>query len=508
MALEPRHAARFLAQAAFAATPQAIEQVRSLGFEGWLAHQMSLPIRQSHVDWMLENGWGAERHRASFDGADATLWRKLFTAPDGLRQRVAYALSEIFVVSMQGLPVPWRSFMAAHYMDLLEAHAFGHYRELLEAVTLSPAMGLFLNMRGNRRGDAATGRVPDENYAREVLQLFSIGLHELEPDGTLRRDRRGRPIETYDQDTITGLARVFTGWNFDGFHRDRFDWLRRPLRFNPALHEPGEKAFLGRVIPAGTPGPAALQGALDAIAAHPNVGPFMARQLIQRLVTSNPHPAHVRRVAQVFDDNGHGVRGDLAAVVRAVLMDPRARQYPSPDERSAGRLREPIERFVQWGRTFGAHSINGRWAIGATINPAVRLGQSPLRAPSVFNFFRPGYVPPNTALAERGLLAPEFQLTHETSVVGWVNFAQQFVPAGVADVRPDYARELDLAARPEDLVDHLDLLLAAGTLPPATRDLISRAVATLPAVTMGQLRQRVHAAVHLVLCSPDYLVAV
>ena len=508
MAADPQHAARFLAQAAFGATPDAIAQVRRLGIEGWLDHQMALPIRQTHVDWMLENGWGAERHRASFDGADATLWRKLFTAPDVLRQRVAYALSEIFVVSMQGLPVPWRSFMTAHYMDLLEAHAFGNYRDLLEAVTLSPAMGLFLNMRGNRRGDPTTGRMPDENYAREVLQLFSIGLHELEPDGTLRLDRRGRPIETYGQDTITGLARVFTGWNFDGFHRDRFDWVRRPMRFNPPLHEPGEKAFLGRLIAAGTPGPRALQEALDAIAAHPNVGPFLARQLIQRLVTSNPHPAHVRRVAQVFHDNGQGVRGDLAAVIRAVLLDPRARRDPAPGERTAGRLREPVERFVQWGRTFGATSINGRWAIGATINPALRLGQSPMRAPSVFNFFRPGYIPPNTAMAERGLLAPEFQLAHESSVVGWVNFAQQFVPAGVADVRPDYSRELELAASPEQLVAHLDLHLAAGGLSDPARGLITQAVGSMPSATVAQQRQRVHAAVHLVLCAPDYLVAV
>lgn len=509
--LTPAQAARFLQQAAFAATPEGIAQVREQGLSAWLDAQITAPRTQGHVEWMLEKGYGEERYRPSFEGVDHTLWRKLFTSPDALRQRVALALSEIFVVSMQGLPVPWRGLMAAHYVDLLEAHAFGTYRELLEAITLSPAMGLYLNMRGNRRGDPATGRMPDENYAREVLQLFSIGLHELEEDGTPRLDRQGRPIETYGQDTVAGLARVFTGWNFDRFDRNRHDWVTRPMAFTPARHEPGPKAFLGRQIAAGTPGPQALQRALDAIAAHPNVGPFIGRQLIQRLVTSNPHPEHVQRVARVFADNGQGVRGDLAAVVRAVLLDPHARRDPDPTDpgwRRAGRLREPIERFIQWGRTFGANSNNGRWAIGATANPAVRLGQSPLRAPSVFNFFRPGYIPPNSALAAHRLQAPEFQLAHESSVIGWINFAQQFVAAGVADVRPDYRHELPLAAQADALVSHLNLHLTGAALSGQAQDLITRAVASMPAGTAAQQRQRVHAAVHLMLCSPDYLVVV
>jgi uncharacterized protein (DUF1800 family) len=421
---------------------------------------------------------------------------------------VTLALSEIFVISIPGLPVAWRPFVAAHYMDLLEAHAFGRYRDLLGAVTLSPAMGVYLNMRGNRKADPNTGRMPDENYAREVLQLFSIGLHELREDGTVRTNWRGQPIETYGQDTIAGLARVFTGWNLDRFDRNKQDWACRPMAFNPAQHEPGEKRFLGHTIAAGTPGPKALEQTLDVIAAHPNVGPFIGRQLIQRLVTSNPSPAYVRRVARAFADNGQGTRGDLAAVVRAVLLDPEARRDPASDERHAGRLREPIERFVQWARTFGATSDNGKWAIGLTVDAASRLGQSPLRAPSVFNFFRPGYVPPNSGVAAQGLQAPEFQLVHESSVVGWVNFAQQFVAGGVADVKPDYARELNLAGDARALVQHIDLLLAAGSLSSRTRALITNAVQAMPAQTPAQQRQRVNAAVHLTLCSPDYLVTV
>ena len=330
----------------------------------------------------------------------------------------------------------------------------------------------------------------------------------MRQDGTLRTNWRGQPIETYGQDTIAGLARVFTGWNLDRFDRNQQDWACRPMAFNRAQHEAGEKRFLGHTLAAGTPGPQALEQALDVIAAHPNVGPFIGRQLIQRLVTSNPSPAYVKRVARVFADNGKGVRGDLAAVVRAVLLDPDARRDPAPDERHAGRLREPIERFVQWARTFGATSDNGKWSIGLTTDAASRLGQSPLRAPSVFNFFRPGYVPPNSGVAAQGLQAPEFQLVHESSVVGWVNFAQQFVAGGVADVKPNYARELALAQDAAALVQHVDLLLAAGSLSDSTRRLITEAVSAMPAQTPAQQRQRVNAAVHLTLCSPEYLVAV
>jgi uncharacterized protein (DUF1800 family) len=504
----PAQASRFLAQAAFGATPELMAQVQAMGPEQWIEAQMAMAPTQGHVAWLHDNDFANERFRNTVQGTENTLWRKLISSPDSLRQRVTLALSEIFVVSIPGLPVAWRPFVAAHYMDLLEAHAFGRYRELLGAVTLSPAMGVYLNMRGNRRADPATGRLPDENYAREVLQLFSIGLHELRPDGTLRTNWRGQPIETYGQDTIAGLARVFTGWNLDRFDRNRQDWACRPMVFNRAQHEAGEKRFLGHTIAAGTPGPQALEQALDVIAAHANVGPFIGRQLIQRLVTSNPSPAYVKRVARVFTDNGNGVRGDLAAVVRAVLLDPDARRDPAPDERHAGRLREPIERFVQWARTFGANSDNGKWSIGLTTDAASRLGQSPLRAPSVFNFFRPGYVPPNSGVAAQGLQAPEFQLVHESSVVGWVNFAQQFVAGGVADVKPNYARELALAQDAAALVQHVDLLLAAGALSDSTRRLITEAVSAMPAQTPAQQRQRVNAAVHLTLCAPEYLVVV
>ncbi len=501
-------ASRFLAQAGFGATDAQISRVKALGTSGWLDEQFSAPRTQSHYDWMLANGYGTDTNLFNFNGTDNTLWRKLISSPDVMRQRVTLALSEIFVASMAGLPVNWRGFVAAAYVDVLEANAFGTYRELLQAVTLSPGMGVYLNMRGNRKADAASGRVPDENYAREVLQLFSLGLVELNTDGSVKRDANGKALETYTQDTITGLARVFTGWDYDGASRTETSYTQRPMVVNAANHEPGEKRFLGTTITAGTAPAAALQQALDAIAAHPNVGPFIGRQLIQRLVSSNPSAAYVGRVAAVFNNNGSGVRGDLKAVLRAVLLDSEARRAPAAGDTTRGMLREPIVRFVQWARTFGVTSPTDLWNVGNLSDPATRLGQSPLRSPSVFNFFRPGYVPPNSALGTQGITAPEFQITNESTVVGWANYAQTFVVSGAGELRPNYSAELALANDAAALVKRVALLLAADAPPTATLDTITQAVASIAATTDAGRNNRVYAAVHLVLCAPDYLVQV
>lgn len=506
--LSEAEASRFLAQAGFGATDAQVERVKLLGYAGWLDEQIAAPRTQSHYDWMLAKGYAVDTNINSFSGTDNTLWRKLISSPDVLRQRMTLALSEIFVVSMLGLPVNWRGFVAAAYVDVLEANAFATYRELLQAVTLSPGMGVYLNMRGNRKADAASGRVPDENYAREVLQLFSLGLVELNTDGSVKRDGSGKALETYTQDTITGLARVFTGWNYDGASRTETSYTQRPMVATAANHEPGEKHFLGTTIAAGTGAATALQQALDAIAAHPNVGPFIGRQLIQRLVSSNPSAAYVGRVAAVFNNNGNGLRGDLKAVLRAVLLDTEARRAPAPGDTTRGMLREPIVRFVQWARTFGVTSPTDLWNIGNLSDPATRLGQSPLRSPSVFNFFRPGYVPPNSALGTQGITAPEFQITNESTVVGWANFAQTFVVSGVGELRPNYSAELALANDAAALVKRVSLLLAADALPTATLDTITQAVASIAATSDAGRNNRVYAAVHLVLCAPDYLVLV
>jgi uncharacterized protein (DUF1800 family) len=415
------------------------------------------------------------------------------------------ALSEIFVVSMQGLPIEWRGLCIAHYADLLERHAFGTYRQLLQEVTLSVGMGSYLNMLGNRKEDTRTGRVPDENYAREVMQLFSIGLVQLNADGTPRLNN-GKPIDSYSAQDISQLARVFTGWERDRADAMDYAHVTRPMKHNAANFQSGDKNVLGTNIPGSLNGPEALSLALDTLANHPNVGPFIGRQLIQRFAMSHPSPAYVGRVAAVFNNNGSGVRGDLKATLRAVLLDPEARA--SPTGNASGRLREPVQRFVQWGRTFGITSTSGRWPIGDTSDPASRLGQSPWRSPSVFNFFRPGYVPPGNELAANQITAPEFQLLNESTVAGYLNFMQSVISNGFSsgDVTANYAAELSLAATPPALLAHLNLRLAAGAIHTATLSELSTAVATINASTATGQLNRVRAAILLVMAAPEYLI--
>ncbi len=499
-------AARFLGQASFAATDADIARVQAIGYSAWLDEQFNLPRSQSHSEWLQAQGYVVDTAINSFAGVDNSLWRKLISSPDALRQRLTLALSEIFVTSMLGLPIPWRGLVMANYVDTLEANVFGTYRALLEAVTLSPGMGLYLNMRGNQKADTTTGRVPDENYAREVLQLFSIGLIKLDNNGA---PLANPPEDSYTQETITNLAKVFTGWDFDGYSRTDPSWTQRPMALIASRHDSGSKTFFDTTIAEGTDGRTALTTALNTIANHANVGPFLGRQLIQRLVASNPSSGYVGRVAAAFNNNGSGVRGDMKAVIKAVLLDEEARRAPDAADTRRGKLREPVQRFVQWARTFNANSPTGLWNIGNLSDPATRLGQSPLRSPSVFNFFRPGYVPPNSALGTDKITAPEFQITNESTVVGWANFAQGFVAGSViGEARPDYSAELALAGDATALVQRVLLMLAADGFSAATVASITAAVGSIDAGSDTGRRNRVYAAVHLVLCAPEYLVQI
>ncbi len=500
-------AARFLAQASLGASRAGIAQVQSLGYGGWIDAQLAAPRSGTRWDWLVSKGYNDVSHRNSQAGFDACAWRKLIGAPDSLRQRLTLALSEICVVSIDGLVGGgWRSFSAAAYLDLLEDHAFGNYRALLGAISTSPAMGQYLTFRGNVKQNPATGALPDENYARELMQLFAIGLLRLNDDGTPVL-AGGAPAETYGLADITGLARVFTGWDFDmaGQTAAVPDFMRRPMTQVAKRHETGASTFLGATVPAGLSGADALKAALDIIYAHANVAPFISRQLIQKLVTSNPSPAYVGRIAAVFNNDGRGVKGSLAAVIKALLLDPEARSdtYIGPDY---GKLREPMLRFIGWARAYNASSVTDAWNIGNTSDAATRLGQSPLRSPSVFNFYRPGYVPPNSAVSKAGLVAPEFQLTNESSVVGYVNYMQRAVSKGVADVLPDYATLLPLAANGQALVGEINLVLAGGQLGSATVGLIRGAIDTMPVKTEAALYNRIYAALTMVLAAPEYLI--
>ena len=503
-------ASRFLAQASMGASRAEIAKVVSLGYAGWLDAQFALPVSDTRWDWLVAQGYTASTHKNDQAGFDAAIWRKMLGAPDTLRQRITFALSEIFVIAIDGLVGGgWKQFNAAAWTDLLEASAFGQHRDWLQKMSLSGAMGDFLTFRGSAKEDATSGALPDENYARELMQLFTIGLVMLDADGTPTLTN-GSTTPTYQLADITGLARVFTGWDFDlqgqnaGTGTATPDFLRRPMIQVASRYETGAKTFLGTTIPAGTDATTGLGLALDTIAAHPNVAPFFSRQLIQRLVTSNPSPAYVARVAAVFEDDGSGARGNLQAVVRALLLDPEARM--PTDTTSYGKLREPILRFTGWARAYSVTSPSGLWAVGDTSDAAKGLAQSPLRSPSVFNFFRPGYVPPNTALDTNELEAPEFQIANESSVVGCVNFLQRAVAGSIADLTPDYGALLALADDAAALFAELNLVLAANQVGAATLSTLAAAVSTMASGTDATRRARVNAALVLVLAAPEYIV--
>jgi uncharacterized protein (DUF1800 family) len=534
-------AARFLLQAQFSASTSEIASVRNIGYAAWLEQQFVATPGQSGWDWMLARGYQTTNpttrrfHETFIDyPADNMLWQQLLSSPDAVRRRMALSLTEFFVVGMPGLNsrIRWPSFMIANWWDTLCSQAFGNYRSLLEAVTLHPAMGLYLNAAGNQKENPATGRVPDENYAREIMQLFSIGLYELNNDGT---PKNGVLTETYTNADVSNLARVFTGYQLDGRGAVAdtttipgetiydFAYAAKPMYFTASRHSDLQASFLGVTIPANTPGGTALTSALDTLFNHPNVGPFFGRQMIQRLVTSNPSPAYVGRVATAFNNNGQGVRGDLKAVWRAILLDEEARSTAGLTNPQFGKLREPMLRFAQWARTFGVTSAANSWKLG---NFGANLGQGPLRSPSVFNFFRPGYVPPNTTLASGGLVAPEFQLVSEQQVMDYLgamynpirngfNIRDAAVPENASsgaytyDVKANYAAEIALAPNASALVDRLDLLLCAGQLKAATKALIVGALAS-PAVTASSTESvklnRIAAAIFLIMASADYLV--
>lgn len=503
-------ASRFLAQASMGASRDTMARVQAVGYAAWIDEQMALPIASTRWDYLVANGYDAAANKNSEAGFDNCAWAKLLSSPDTLRQRVTMAFSEIMVAAIDGLiGGGWRTFSAAAYLDLLDASVFGLHRNLMQVITTSTAMGQFLTYRASQKANPVSGALPDENYAREVMQLFTLGLVQLNLDGTPTLTA-GAQTYTYAQEDVTGLARVFTGWDFDlagltgAAATATPDFMRRPMIQYPSRHELGTKVFLGTTIAANTDGVQSLAIALDTICNHANVGPFLAQQLIQRLVTSNPSPAYVTRMAVVFNNDGSGVRGNLKALVKAILLDTEARSMSTAT--SYGRLREPIVRLAGWARAWSAASASAAWAIGNTSDPSTRLGQSPLRSATVFNFFRPGYVPPNSPIGTASLVAPEFQITNESSVVGYVNFLQRVVAGSIGDVKADYTTLLAIADDAVALTAEIALVLAANQLSTATLSTISTAVATMPSGTATTRQNRTNAALVLVLAAPEFIV--
>lgn len=497
-------AARFLAQASMGATADSIARVRTLGFDDWITEQFNMPRSQTLWDWLVTNGYNVAGNINNEAGFDSAIWSQLITAPDQLRQRVGMALLDFLVVGISGLPGNFRQFSMAAYIDVLIDNAFGNYRVLLDRISTNAAMGSFLTYLGNRKANPATGALPDENYARELMQLFTIGLQELNVDGSQRLNA-GAPIETYTSEDVSGMARVWTGWNLDSTDATTPDRYRRPMINTASQHETGAKSFLGKTIPANTSGVDSKNEALDTLFAHANIAPFVSRQLIQRLVTSNPSTAYVERVAATFINNGSGTRGDMKAVIRAILTDSEARNDAAGALSSFGKVRDPVLRLTGWARAVGATSPSNNWAFGDT-SAATRLAQSPGRSPSVFGFFRPGYTPPNSTIANANLVAPELQLANETSVIGYVNYMQTVISSGVGDVKGNYTDLIAKAPVSATLIEEINLTLAAGQLSAATVAQIQAALDGIAADTSAGLNNRVYMALLLTMASPEYLV--
>ncbi|HSE12473.1 MAG TPA: DUF1800 family protein, partial [Rudaea sp.] len=587
-------AARFLAQATFGPTDADIAYLRGKGYEAWLAEQWSLPASSQlqYVDWVgttLGEGVGSDTLREAWflgalGGPDPQ--NNALIHKDQLRQRVAFALSEIFVVSEQNTFLNQHPAGLAYYYDMLANDASGNFRDLLEHVTLSPEMGVYLNMLGNPRADLSQNLHPDENYAREVNQLFSVGLDLLNDDGTLKLSG-GKPIPTYNQAVVTNFAHVLTGWTWSSCPPDYFigcgpdyqseiDW-ETPMAPNAAYHDNGTDmvndiaskqllayqdaanggidAVNGGVLAAGGTPQSDLAFALDNIFNHPNVPPFISKQLIQRLVTSNPSPAYVQRVAKVFRNDGSNVRGNLKAVVRAILLDPEARygQWRQPD--SFGKLREPLLALTHFWRAMGArHHCGVDYLSGQTTyhfaNQPYRyagystayatddtiygsgVGQGPLNADSVFNFFKPSFMPAGE-MTTRGLLGPEFQISTDTIITNTTNSTAgkasyydvtdvcdpnaTFDPGDVAiDRTADYALAGSAnggAADPAGkLVAAYNIRFMSGQMSPFMQQQLLNALNPVSSATYNSYSypswqfERISKALLLILTSPEYMI--
>ena len=533
----PQEAARFLSQATFGPTAGAIETVVDSSLEHWFMQQLAAPP-SLHLEGVLArfppDGRFLDERGNLLPGlvytASDSFWRTAIEADDQLRQRMAYTLSQILVIAAQG-DLSRAPQTVAAYMDILTEGAFGNFRDLIDKVTYSPAMAVYLTYLRNEKADELTGRVPDENYARELMQLFTIGLVELDPDGEPVTGADGQAVELFNNTDITNLARVFTGLSFSGagFNTPLLrlppEVFHQPLQMFNAYHSMEEKAFLGSAIPADTGGRDSIDRALDIIFQHPNVGPFLARQLIQRFVTSDPAPEYIRRVTDAFNTGlyslpsgtqvGAGNRGDLTATLAATLFDPQARAAESVTDPKFGKLREPVIRFTHWARAFEVNSADaGNERLLRDTSSPESLGQHPYRSPSVFNFYRPGYVAPGTETGAAQLTAPELQITNATSIMGYTNFLtiyalgrspkvdSSLAPAFVAD----YADELELSADPPALLDHLDLLLTHGTLQEETRNRITTAMDKISPDSQAGLVARVQLAFIMIMTSPEYIV--
>ena len=504
---------RLLEQSSFGPTPQAVERVRRQGFASYLDEQFRLSVSRmpelkpvdNDVNKFCEQGDAGKlckRDNYSQFPVQTRFFQNALTQPDQLRQRVAFALGQIFVVSARKNN---RSYAMARYQQMLLDDAFGNYRQLLADVTLSPMMGQYLDMANNEKFDTKRDIAPNENYAREVLQLFSVGLVQLNPDGSAKLGADGKPLPTYGGEEIKEFARVFTGWTYATAPGAKpkprnpgyFDARLIPV---PKAHDAGPKTLLGGRRIAGSSDPQRdLDAALDNIFKHPNVGPFIARRLIQHLTTSNPSADYVLRVSRSFEDNGRGVRGDLKAVVRAVLLDPSARGNAVAS--GFGKLREPVLYITGVMRALGATS-DGVDLIGQSAG----MDENVFVAPTVFNFFPPDYEVMGT-----GTNAPELAIVDSTTSLKRADFAHRLIfgkpiapdvnVPGAIGTSLSLAAWEPVAADANALVDQFDALLLHQSLPAASRAAVLQA---LQKISPRDAALRVKTAAYLMVVGPQY----
>jgi uncharacterized protein (DUF1800 family) len=539
----PKAAARFLIQAAFGPDqdstndvdliPENVEELMAIGYDAWISNQFTRPIGflQPFTEYALTN-----LSEFYIDAKSASWWNRAMGVTnlippwsgqlsDPLRQRLAFALSQIVVVSDRPETLAVEPVGMANYYDMVVTNAFENYRDILFDTTMHPCMGFYLSALMNRKADPTNNIFPDENYAREIMQLFSIGLWQLNQDGTRQLGTNGLSIPTYANSNITELARVFTGLSFGPETNDSFEYATHvwtaPMRAWDEYHDCEPKHLLNGVfLPTRTPsvpdtGAAALldiNAAIDGLFNHPNVAPFIGRQLIQRFVTSNPSTGYIARVSAAFNNNGGGVRGDLQAVIRAVLMDPEARDPAWINTPSFGKQREPFLRVVNFARAFNAAAACGFYQLDQFYMDHY---EEPMKAPSVFNFFKPEYLPPGP-LAQAGLFGPEFQIVNAGSAISAPNYYYKAIVdedlhrwgSGNPDraVRPNFAPELALVNDPDELVRRLDLVLTGGTLAPREFAIVRDAVTRVPIYLDAWENARVWLAVYLIVTSPEFCV--
>ncbi len=436
---------RFLNQASFGPTPKLMETYDTFDVHSWLTEQFEAPIT-SHEALYLEFGNNLQSTRE-----DA--WLEIAAlGEDQLRQRIAFALSEVFVISRYS-DIHDRPQSMTNYYDLLVYGAFGNFRDLIESVSLHPSMGIFLTMINSKKENSETGTQPDENYAREVMQLFTIGLYQLNNDGSIQTDSSGEPLETYDQEDIRNVAKAFTGWV-----RDSSDSLYiKPMVAKDSHHDQSEKIIMGHVIPAGQSAEQDMSDVMDILFYHDNTPPFFASHMIKRLVTSNPSPEYIERVSQVFIDNGDGVRGDMRAVIEAILLDKEA--FAQDENHQPLKIKEPAIVVVNLFRALDLQLTSGR--VSNSDIPFYRVNQGPLRAKSVFNFYSQQHSPTGT-----DLLAPEMELMTWPNFVSSFNYMRTFIAKWRTPTLPDYTYFKSAGDDIDELMRRFSLVFFGGTMDP------------------------------------------